>query len=180
MANCNRKHCFLRLSIDKSIFGANINMTLTRSAGRINTISMYGEKFYRLHAIQRQLLRPLNNPGKNGSFRNIENQQYKKTADLGLFSLFIRTNGKCNNPHAPCTCFSGILISLLKDQNMKRYSAFVYRLHINKISQNDHLKIVNPKTGTLANSEDPDSAPCGISPGSALVGKTTFDQSSKE
>ena len=52
---------------------------------------------------------------------------------------------------------------------------FVYRLHINKNSQNDHLKIVNPKTGTLANSEDPDSASCGISPGSALVGKTTCD-----
>ena len=26
----------------------------------INTISMYGEKFYQLHAAQRQLLRPLN------------------------------------------------------------------------------------------------------------------------
>ena len=50
----------------------------------------------------------------------------------------------------------------------------------NKISQNDNLKIVNPKTGTLANSEDPDSASCGISPGSALVGKTTCDQSSKK
>ena len=38
---------------------------------------------------------------KKGSFRNRENLQYKKTADLVLLSLCMRTNGKCNNSHAP-------------------------------------------------------------------------------
>ena len=37
---------------------------------------------------------------KNGSFRNKENLQYKKTADSVLLSLVMRTNGKCNNSHA--------------------------------------------------------------------------------
>ena len=49
--------------------------------------------------------------GINGSFRNKENLQYKKTADSVLLSLFMRTNGKCNNSHAPygwlrCTLLS--------------------------------------------------------------------------
>ena len=66
----------------------------------INTISMHGEKFYQLHTEQRQLLRPLNNLEK-GSFRNRENLQYKKTADSVLSSLFMRTNGKCNNSQVP-------------------------------------------------------------------------------
>ena len=30
----------------------------------------------------------------------IENLQYKKTADSVILSLFVRTNGKCNNSHA--------------------------------------------------------------------------------
>ena len=38
---------------------------------------------------------------KNRSFRNRENLQYKKTAGSVLLSLFMRTNGKCNNSHAP-------------------------------------------------------------------------------
>ena len=38
---------------------------------------------------------------KNGSFRNTENLRYMKTADSVLLSLFMRTNGKCNNSHAP-------------------------------------------------------------------------------
>ena len=38
---------------------------------------------------------------KNGSVRNRENLQCKKTADLVLLCLFMRTNGKCNNSHAP-------------------------------------------------------------------------------
>ena len=42
---------------------------------------MYVEKFYQLHMVQRQLLRPLNNL-ENGSFRNRDNLQYNKTADL--------------------------------------------------------------------------------------------------
>ena len=61
---------------------------------------MHGEKFYQLHTEQRQLLRPLNNLEK-GSFRNRENLQYKKTADSVLSSLFMRTNGKCNNSQVP-------------------------------------------------------------------------------
>ena len=40
---------------------------------------------------------------KNGSFRNRENLLYKKAADSVLLSLFMRTNGKCNNCHAPST-----------------------------------------------------------------------------
>ena len=35
----------------------------------------------------------LNNP-ENGSFKNRENLQYKKTADLVLLSVFMSTNGK--------------------------------------------------------------------------------------
>ena len=38
---------------------------------------------------------------QNGSFRNRENLRYKKTADLVLLSLFMTTNGKCKNYHAP-------------------------------------------------------------------------------
>ena len=33
----------------------------------------------------------------------IENLQYKKTADSVILSLFVRTNGKCNNSHAPAS-----------------------------------------------------------------------------
>ena len=40
----------------------------------INTISMYGEKFYQLHAAQRQLFRALNNL-VNGLFGNRVNLQ---------------------------------------------------------------------------------------------------------
>ena len=36
---------------------------------------------------------------KKGSFRDRLNLQNKKTADPGLLSLFMRTNGKCNNSH---------------------------------------------------------------------------------
>ena len=45
----------------------------------------------------------MNNLNKNGSFRNRENLQYKKTAFSVLLSMFMfmKTNGKCNNPHAP-------------------------------------------------------------------------------
>ena len=41
--------------------------------------------------------RSLNNLVKNGSFRNKENLQYKKTANSG----FIEPVGKMNNFHAP-------------------------------------------------------------------------------
>ena len=40
---------------------------------------------------------------KNRSFRNRENLKYKKTTDSVLLSLFMRTNEKCNNSHAPST-----------------------------------------------------------------------------
>ena len=49
---------------------------------------------------------------KNGSFRNRENLQYKKTANSGVLRLFMRTIGKCNNSHAPSTGLRGILLSL--------------------------------------------------------------------
>ena len=49
---------------------------------------------------------------KKVSFRNIENLQNKKTADSVLLSLFMRTNGKCNNSHAPSTGLSHILLSV--------------------------------------------------------------------
>ena len=39
---------------------------------------------------------------------NTENLQYKKTADSVLLSLFMRTNGMCNNSHAPSTGLRGI------------------------------------------------------------------------
>ena len=58
------------------------------------------------------LVRQCKISGKNGLFRNIENLQHKKIADLVLLSLFMRTNGKCNNSHAPSTDFSGILLSV--------------------------------------------------------------------
>ena len=61
---------------------------------------MYEEKFYQLCAAHRQLLWPLNNLEKNDPLE-IENLQYKKTADLVLLSLFMETNGKWNNSHAP-------------------------------------------------------------------------------
>ena len=51
---------------------------------------MHGEKFYQLHAAQRQLLRPLNNM-ENGSLRNSEILQYK-TADSVLLSLYMEAN----------------------------------------------------------------------------------------
>ena len=38
---------------------------------------------------------------KNESLRNRENLQYKKSADSVLLRLLMRTNGKCNNSHAP-------------------------------------------------------------------------------
>ena len=54
----------------------------------INTLAIYGEKFYQLNAAQRQLLRPLNYL-KNGSFRNTENLLYTKTADSVLLFCLI-------------------------------------------------------------------------------------------
>ena len=42
----------------------------------------------------------LQNHLKNVSFRNKENLHYKITADSVLLSLFMRTNGKCNNSQA--------------------------------------------------------------------------------
>ena len=36
---------------------------------------------------------------ENGSFRNRENLIYKKTAESVLLSLFMGTNGKCNNSY---------------------------------------------------------------------------------
>ena len=47
---------------------------------------------------------------KNGSFRIRENLQYKKAADLVLFSLFMRTNGKSTKSYAPSTGFSSTLL----------------------------------------------------------------------
>ena len=51
---------------------------------------------------------------ENGSYRNRENllHVYKKIADWGLLSLFMRTNGKCNSSHAPSTGLSSILLSV--------------------------------------------------------------------
>ena len=39
--------------------------------------------------------------GKIGSFKKRNNLQYKKKADSVLLSLFMRTNGKCNNSQVP-------------------------------------------------------------------------------
>ena len=68
---------------------------------------------------------------KNGSLRNRVNLHYKKTADSILLSLFMRTNGKCNNSHdpyywlKPYSAFRQNSI-FLKDQNMKKIST-LYR-----------------------------------------------------
>ena len=48
------------LSAENSIFPKDQNIKT------INTISMFGEKFYQLHVAQRQLLRPLPNEVKKG------------------------------------------------------------------------------------------------------------------
>ena len=71
-----------------------------------------------------------NNLEKNGSFRNKENLQYKKTADLVLLGLLVRTNGKCYNAHVPW-------------HRLKRYSPNIpegpeYEKNINTISM--HLE----------------------------------------
>ena len=44
---------------------------------------------------------PFINNLANRFFRNKVNLQYKNTAGSVLLSLFMRTNGKCNNTHAP-------------------------------------------------------------------------------
>ena len=52
---------------------------------------------------------------KNLEKRILQKQRepiYTKTADSVLLSLFMRTNGKCNNYHAPSTGLSGILLSV--------------------------------------------------------------------
>ena len=66
----------------------------------------------RHHVSQFSVFRIFWNDLENRSFRNRENLQYKKTAGWGLLSLFIKTNGKCNNSHAPITGFSGIQLSV--------------------------------------------------------------------
>ena len=38
---------------------------------------------------------------ETGSFRNRENLKNKKKADSVLLNLFMRTNGECNDSHAP-------------------------------------------------------------------------------
>ena len=65
----------------------------------------------------------------NGSLRNIESPvslQYKKTTDSVLLSLFMRTNGKCNNTHAPSTGLSGILFSVRNQYSCEKKST-LYR-----------------------------------------------------
>ena len=64
---------------------------------------------------------------ENGSYRNRENLQYKETSDSVLLSLFMRTNGKCSNSHAPSTGVNGYSALrqgpiFRKDQNMKKIS----------------------------------------------------------
>ena len=54
---------------------------------KINTVSMYGEKFNKFHAAQQQLLQPLNNLDKR-ILQNRESLHYKKTANSVLLSLF--------------------------------------------------------------------------------------------
>ena len=66
-----------------------------------NTASMHGENFYQLHTETMIATRRNNDScrdiliiGKNRSLRNRENLHYKKTSDLVLLGLFLRTNGK--------------------------------------------------------------------------------------
>ena len=81
----------------------------------------------RRHAIH---MKYQNNLEKNRSFRNRENLQYKETAYSVLLSLFMRTNGWCNNFHAPkhrlkrYSAFGQNPI-FLKDQNMKKYQHYI-------------------------------------------------------
>ena len=63
-----------------------------------STILMYREKFNQLHTAQRQLQQPLNNLEK-WIPKNRENLRYKKQQTWR--SLFMRTNGKGNNPKPP-------------------------------------------------------------------------------
>ena len=90
---------------------------------------------------------------RNGSFRNRENLQYKKTADSVLFSLFMRTNVKCNDSHAPpphpphrlkrYSAFCQIQI-FLKDQNMKNYHTFCFPSEPNIPERSEYEKISTP------------------------------------
>ena len=77
----------------------------------INTILMYGAKSLINSVRQNDICCDLKMPLKTGP-SEIENPQNKKTADSVLLSLFMRTNGKCNNFHAPRTGPSGILLSI--------------------------------------------------------------------
>ena len=79
----NKSTININKSQDVSLFPAGDHKaTMNRRESMINT------KYPKLHAAQQQLLRPLNNL-VNGSFRNRENLQYKKAADLVLLSLEI-------------------------------------------------------------------------------------------
>ena len=53
--------------------------------------------------------------GKNGSPRNRENLQYKKTPVSVLLSLFMRTNKKSNNPTPSPTAHNGNLFEKSKE-----------------------------------------------------------------
>ena len=78
---------------------------------------------------------------ENGSFRYRENLQFKKTAILVLVSQFMRSNGRCNNSHAPSTGLRGILFSVKMDQNMKNIN--IISMHGEKFYrlQASHAKV---------------------------------------
>ena len=58
-------------------------------------------RFFEIFDIHQKLMLKWLNNLENGSLRNIENLQYKKSADSVFLSLFMRTNGNCNNSHDP-------------------------------------------------------------------------------
>ena len=65
---------------------------------------------------------------KNGSFRNTENLQYKKTADSVLLSMFMRPNGKCNNSHAPYHRLYSLFMNIKWNSNAVRFKS-LFTLH---------------------------------------------------
>ena len=72
---------------------------------------MYGEKFYQLHAAQRQLLRPLNNLEKTGpsEIERIHNIRKQQTRFYWVFSWELMKSAIIFTP--PSTGLRGILLS---------------------------------------------------------------------
>ena len=95
---------------------------------------------------------------KNGSFRNRENLQYRKTAYSVLLSLFMRTNGKNNNSHAPITVLSGILLSVRISKGAKirnRYN------HIPHLTQDTNGRLTSSQLDTTNERQEVSPFPAG-------------------